>query len=43
MLYKDNFIIRVLVNNQTLWKQAIFIIIVLENIMVLFSSGRDIA
>ncbi|CAD8161563.1 unnamed protein product [Paramecium pentaurelia] len=41
-LYKRNFIINLLASNQKLWKQIIFLVIVLENLMILFSSDSNL-
>ncbi|CAD8080106.1 unnamed protein product [Paramecium sonneborni] len=41
-LYKKNFIINLLASNQKLWKQIIFLVIVLENLMILFSSDSNL-
>ncbi|CAD8149999.1 unnamed protein product [Paramecium octaurelia] len=41
-LYKRNFIINLLASNQKLWKQIIFLVIVLENLMILFSSDTNL-
>nr|CCC21103.1 TPA: calcium-release channel VI-2b [Paramecium tetraurelia] len=41
-LYKKNFVINLLASNQKLWKQIIFLVIVLENLMILFSSDSNL-